>query len=280
MQGSPADILQDKGDWPPSTTPGCRVGTSGRSPGVSRDCSVHSLCTPISGSSEPLRPMQEGLSEGKRLRTKRGPSPWAGVRPVEPHGSWREQGQRQGRAGGCSVRSWAMLGDTSPQDHLSLGRTWDPNRGAGNITASPTPKPSKGRTPCHWGHLSAKHQISQIQHPLHSGAPLMKDPPAQQGRKPRTLGHPMYQRPQTQYWGAARIRALRHWRSQTKLRGASLTGTQKAAAGCSTPRGTPRTEGPPLTFPRRMLGLLFAVFLVAHAVGASTAQGGQEQERE
>lgn len=116
MQGSPADTLQGKGDRPSFTAPGCRVGNSGRSAGASRDCLVHNPCIPISGSLDPLSLMQTRPSEGKGLRTKRGPSPWAGVGPVEPHGSWREQGQRQGRAGRCSARSWAMLGE-----HISTG---------------------------------------------------------------------------------------------------------------------------------------------------------------
>lgn len=86
----------------------------------------------------------------------------------------------------------------------------------------------------------------------------------------------MYQRPQTQRWGAARIRLLRHWRSQTKLRGAACTATPKEQRGAPR-RVEPRApRDPPLTFPRRMRGLFVAVFLF----GARTAQGGQEQERE
>lgn len=87
---------------------------------------MHNPCPTISGSSEPLSRMQEGLSEGKGLRTKRGPSPWAGVGPAEPLGSWRERGQRQGRAGGCRARSCAMLRGHMPTGALHPGAHLEP----------------------------------------------------------------------------------------------------------------------------------------------------------
>lgn len=188
------------------------------------------------------------------------------------------------KAGTCWGVQRPQLGDARGT-HLHRGTSpWGTpgalTRVQQEVEQPPRPQTKQGENSLALG--TPLHKASDIPNPalLALGRFTHQGFPTQQEREPCTSRYSMYQRPQTRYRGASCIRVLRHRPSQTKLRGASCTGAPKAAAGCPTPRGAPRTEGPLLTFPRGMQGLLAAVFLVALGVGAGTAQGGQQQERE
>lgn len=98
------------------------------------------------------------------------------------------QSPQLGRAGG----------NTSPQGHLVLGRTWCPNMGAAGGTAAPHSQTKQGENSLALG--TPLHKASDIPNPapLALGRSTDQGPPSQQGRETCTSGHPLYERPQTQ----------------------------------------------------------------------------------
>lgn len=145
-------MLLHKGDQPPS----CHARVWTLQAVAAMHCLLHSPSYPHTSSCEPPNLMQKGFS-GKRAAHKAGaPSPWARVGPL---GSWREQGQRQGRAG--ARREGVQLsqlgnagGHTAPQGHPS-----HPNKGAAGGTAAP-PNQARGELLSTGDSPPPKHQAS------------------------------------------------------------------------------------------------------------------------
>lgn len=165
-----------------------------------RHCSLHSPECPFSSSREPPDLLEEGAYEGNGLHAWRGPpSPWAGVGLLR---GWREQGQRQGRAGGGgSSLGRVMPGAAALQGHPTLDHTGTPKQGCSRRHSRPPQHPaklSKGGSPPALGTPPRT-----IRH-LKSSTPCTEVPYASRTPNPARGGgggNPMHHVPQTQYWG-------------------------------------------------------------------------------